>query len=141
MTIRNAEHYMEGVWDWGILKGTLGGRIEPTDLDGFVERKGQFLVLETKQPGVGIPMGQRLTFEALVKMPQFTVVIIWGKKGEPQALQVWTAKGKQTYRHADLALLRRVVSAWYAWANAQAGADAVAQFHEAQRRRQNGEGN
>lgn len=139
MTIRNAEHYMEGIWDWSILKGALGGRIEPTDLDGFVERRGQFLVLETKRPGVGIPVGQRLTFEALVRLPQFTVIVIWGKRDEPQAVQVWTQKGKQTYRHADLALLRRIVSAWYACANAQAGADAVAQFQAAQRQRQEGE--
>ena len=67
MTIQSEERFMASLWDWGILKGCFGdSKIEPTDMDGLVERKGHFLVLEAKQPGVKIKQGQWWTFNALV---------------------------------------------------------------------------
>lgn len=39
----------DGVFDWSWTQGHLGqGKITPMDFDGVVERKGNFIVFETK---------------------------------------------------------------------------------------------
>ncbi|MBZ5782267.1 hypothetical protein, partial [Klebsiella aerogenes] len=51
-----------------------------TDLDVFIERRGQFLVLETKAYSVGsgvrVPFGQYLALKALSALPEFTVLLV-----------------------------------------------------------------
>ncbi|MDD5502445.1 MAG: hypothetical protein PHH26_03155 [Candidatus Thermoplasmatota archaeon] len=122
MTIQSEERFMASLWDWGILKGCFGdSKIEPTDMDGLVERKGHFLVLEAKQPGVKIKQGQWWTFNALVNTGYFTIVILWGERNKPQEMQVlYPLPYKATpKRSADLRQLRKVVSWWYRYANSK----------------------
>lgn len=114
MTIQNAVAYVAGVWDWAILRGCFGEtRIEPTDVDGFVERNGRFLYLEAKQPGVSIPHGQRLTIQALQKTGLFTVMVIWGPTNQPQHIQVFSPTGTSPIMTCDLPLFRRAVNTWF----------------------------
>jgi hypothetical protein len=90
MTIRNMKNFISGIWDWGFLDQCFPGtKIRVTDIDGFVERNGNFLVLEAKQPGLEIPKGQRILFENMQKTGLFTVVVVWGKKNAVEALQVY----------------------------------------------------
>lgn len=120
MTIQNPEAFMDGVWDWGILSGCFGNtQISPTDIDGFVERKGKFLILETKAPGVEVKRGQEITFEALVKFAGAVVIVIWGNRDNPERIKVYSQKepnGKE-YADADVSKLRWLVSSWFQMAD------------------------
>jgi len=57
------------------------------DIDFLVERRGQFLVFETKPGNVDIPFGQRRALEALARNPEFTVAALWGEPDEPEQIQ------------------------------------------------------
>lgn len=118
MTIEDPAKFCAGLWDWGELTGCFGEtRIMPTDLDGFVERNGKFLVLETKAPGAAIPKGQQITFDRLVSTGFFTVVVVWGETNKPQRILLMTSQITKTYQVADMAMLRWIVSSWFQWAN------------------------
>lgn len=115
MTIHRPDLYLESAWDWGILKGCFGtSKIEPTDIDGLVERNGRFLVLEAKKPGVRIKQGQIITFNALRNTGLFTIVIVWGENSNPQEMLVMYPPPLQPKQgKATLEDLRRVVRWWY----------------------------
>lgn len=114
MTINNAEAFLAGIWDWGILRGRFGEtKIEPTDIDGFVERNGQFLVLEAKAPGVSVKDGQQIAFDRLLSTGKFTIIVVWGSTNNPERLRVYTQKRKWDYKTADLDTLRGIVSWWF----------------------------
>lgn len=121
MTIRNLEAFIKSLWDWNCLAGCFGEEnkyFSPTDIDGIVEKKGYFLLLETKNPGKEIPDGQKIMFDRLIRRG-FTIIIIWGKPGEPEKIQQWPHKP----RPANLEYLRMIVSAWYD--NAISGAENI----------------
>lgn len=128
MTINNPDQYMAGVWDWAILDGCFGEtRIKPTDIDGFVERNGCFLVLETKQPGARLPQGQEITFKRLVERAGAVVIVIWGERNTPNRLRVYSAMhpdGKDII-DANGNLLRKYVSEWFKRADATAAQGAA----------------
>lgn len=116
MTIQNAQLFMEGFWDWSILDGCFGTtEIKPTDIDGFVERYGNFLVLETKKQGVEIKTGQMITFNELTKTGKFTVIVIWGDKDAPTEMQVFYPHPQQpsAKKQATIDNLRAVVGWWF----------------------------
>lgn len=118
MTINNPDEFMDSLWDWAILDGCFGKtRIKPTDMDGLVERNGKFLGLETKKPDVEIPMGQRITFENLIKSGNWTIIVAWGFRNEPQKLMLMTSKTTRIYEDADINTFRNIVSQWFEYAN------------------------
>ena len=47
----------DGIFDWDFLKGCWGGSIQPTDIDGIVERFGRVLMFETKTTAEGAAGG------------------------------------------------------------------------------------
>lgn len=118
MTIRNPDAYMAGVWDWGIVRECFGDTaIKPTDIDGMVERHGNFLILETKQPGVMIPKGQQITFDALIKKG-FTIFVIWGSQNNPESMRVMYPNGTvKNVPICDQEILRDYTKRWFKWAN------------------------
>ncbi len=120
MTIKNQTAFMDGIWDWGILSGCFGDtQIAPTDIDGFVERNGKFLILETKAPGVEVKTGQEITFNALVRIAGAVVIVIWGNRGNPERIKVYSQKepkGKE-YDNADMSTLRWLVKTWFQMAD------------------------
>jgi hypothetical protein len=114
MTIRDAQKFVDTLWDWGCLDGCFGDtKIAATDIDGMIERHGEFLVIETKSVGQDIPKGQHIFYDRLAGKPGFTVLIVWGDPGKPQEIMFW---GRRRYA-ADLGGLRRAVSAWFDYAN------------------------
>ncbi|MGZ4518817.1 MAG: hypothetical protein ACXVGB_00165 [Mycobacteriaceae bacterium] len=60
-----------------------------TDLDVFIERRGHFLVIETKHysigSGVRVPFGQYLALKALADLPEFDVWLV-GETDDPERL-------------------------------------------------------
>lgn len=122
-TIYNPQKFFEsppaqfdGTFDWSWTKGCFGDtKITPMDLDGIVERKGKFLVFETKNIGIEIPTGQLITLQQLVRTRLFTVMIIWGKKS-PEKIKVLFHNGStREYHGIDEA--RNIVTKWFKWAN------------------------
>lgn len=118
MSIEDDKKFMAGIWDWGILMGCFGdSRIEPTDIDGFVERNGRYLVLETKALNAPVKLGQRLTFESMQRDGLHTVIVVWGEKNKPERAQVYTRHKTTPVFPCNLERLRELVSQWYAYAD------------------------
>ena len=114
MTIRNKDNYMACLWDWGFLDACFGGtRIRITDVDGLVERRGHFLLIEAKSSGAPIPKGQAILFDALVKNTKWHVLVVWGATNKPEEAQFW---GSKKFK-ANEAKVQEVVRRWYSMAN------------------------
>lgn len=126
MTIHNWDAFRRSIWDWAGLRPCFPRGIEPTDLDGFVEINGRFLVLEGKGPGVPLKEGQRKTFERLFRLNRtiegvFTVIVIWGdaEACRVDRLQFWPSAPIEADWAQFLAYVR-------AWAENAAGSTPVA---------------
>lgn len=114
------EKFTDSLWDWAILDGCFGDtRIRPTDVDGLVEKNGQFLLLEAKNPGVPLKAGQVLLFDALRKTGRFTILVMWGPRNQPQQYQLFTQKRVGRKEACNLQTIRAIVSQWYEWAAGQ----------------------
>ena len=124
MTIRNLDSYVEKLWDWGIFDGCFGTtRIGVSDLDGIVERKGKFLVIEAKSPGAKVPLGQMRMFRAMADTEVITVLGLWGDPSAPKRLQGISKSGPSKVIDCDLDRARGFVSNWFDMANqSKAGA-------------------
>lgn len=114
----------DGAFDWSWTQGHLGnGKITPMDFDGVVERKGNFIVFETKGAMVPIPRGQLMTLEAAYRLGVFTILLIEGKT-TPESAQAWCQpgfkNGMRMRQHVptDSDRLGRFVGDWYDFANA-----------------------
>lgn len=120
MTINNPELYMAGVWDWQFLNECFRPtRIKVMDIDGFVERNGRFLVIETKRSGAEIPTGELISFRQLVKQGHW-VLIIWGYQKEPvHDLLLMTPSGEVRYSDEEKETIQDIVHDWYRWADKQ----------------------
>lgn len=112
--IRNQKAFDRGVWDWEPLNDCFGDTgIRVTDLDGFIERKGSFLVLEAKGPGKEIPTGQKITFDALRKTKHFTILVIWGPQNQPESALLMTEKKQYEYKVVNWQIIQNIVSWWF----------------------------
>jgi hypothetical protein len=94
----------DGLFCWDFLKGAFGPKIEPMDFDGVVERRGHFLVFETKRDSVEMSLGSEITFAALLKSPRWTVILCEKHPDDIQGWTVWTRAGQQHYRGDSRAL-------------------------------------
>lgn len=64
--------------DYDIFLGCFGDtKIMPADLDFIVERHGKFLVMEFKEIGKDMFIGQDITLKKLSKLPGFTVFLAY----------------------------------------------------------------
>ena len=76
----------DGVHIQGVAKGTFEAvfvEVDPkptsvVDVDGILERKGKFLILEWKRDNEEVSKGQQYMLQALASKPDFTVVILIG---------------------------------------------------------------
>lgn len=117
MTIEDPKRFVAGLWDWEILDGCFGDtKIAPTDIDGFIERNGSFLVIETKAPNAPLKDGQRLTFERLAQLGSFMIIVVWGETNKPQAYQCFSENGVSEKLKCDTELFRRAVTKWFNYA-------------------------
>lgn len=108
----------DGVFDWSWTQGCFGkGRITPMDFDGVVERKGNFILFETKNLGVPIPDGQIYTLQAAHRLGCFTIFLIHGKTA-PEMAQVWYPGTEKRHVFEGVDAIRERVAAWYEYAEA-----------------------
>lgn len=116
--LRSRVRASEQLWDWCILDGCFGeGRIRPSDLDGIVERKDHFLIIEAKPFGRPLETGQRITLEALSRRDRFKVIVVWGPVGLPEEVQECANGEWGPPRKCNLKQFRAGVSRWYQQAN------------------------
>lgn len=80
------------------------------DIDGMVERNGYFLIVETKRPNVDINQGQSIAYEQLAKLPNMTVIYIWGELNNPVKLQY---AGESTIHIASQDVVHKHFSDWF----------------------------
>jgi len=114
MTIQNRAMFEEGFWDWAIFDGCFGNtRIRPSDVDGMVERNGEFLAIETKRPGANIPTGQFWMYCALAERPGMTVLILWGDPGNPEEMMVMDSYNPPEKMRCTLEDVREFVRNWF----------------------------
>ena len=113
------EKFIASLWDWAIVDGCFGNtRIKPTDLDGFVERNGRFLILEGKRGTTEVKRGQDILHRNAVASGLFWVVRLWGTPpNKVDRIQVLTPNGEWDYPEADNRKLRAVVNEWWKWAD------------------------
>ena len=105
----------DGIFDWRWTEGCFGEtKITPMDFDGVVERKGHYIVFETKDNGVEVPLGQQITLRNLQNPKTFCVMTIWGKD-IPRRAEI-TFNGKTEYIEG-LENIRTKVKSWFKWAN------------------------
>ena len=115
--------YSDGKVDWQwFQKAFVGTKIKPMDIDGVVERRGHFLMLESKGLGADIPKGQLLTLEAFHRLRVVTILFVWGKLG-PTKYLLWreiNSGGKRDSSPKDCngEMLTGVVMKWRYWAEA-----------------------
>lgn len=79
-SIRNAEAWKLGRYDWRWLYWCFGRHVRLSDFDYFVECNGHFLVIETKALNAPESRGQYLALERMAALPEFTVVMLWGRE-------------------------------------------------------------
>lgn len=117
MTINNPQMFVASLWDWGFLEPCFRGtRIRPSDLDGVTEHNGHTLFIETKLPGVAVPMGQEIMFKAWQKDGN-AVFVIWGHPNHAEAIQIYYPNGVITaVRPCDNTTLAGYVTRWFAYA-------------------------
>jgi hypothetical protein len=115
--LRSKSANNDGVFDWEWTAGCFGEtKITPMDIDGFVERNGQFIVFETKDVGVPVKGGQEIALKRLHSIGRFTIVIIHGKI-IPETAEVWYPKSKSVRYFSGVDEIRNLVSRWYVWAD------------------------
>jgi hypothetical protein len=107
----------DGVFDWSWTQGCFGqGRISPMDFDGVVERRGNFLLFETKDLDVPVPAGQLITLKSAHSLGCFTVMLIHGKT-EPERTELWFPGSAEKQHLIGKEAARQKVAAWYSWAD------------------------
>jgi hypothetical protein len=62
--------------DYRWISEVLPGREAPMDIDAVVEKSGHVLIQEFKPAGVALPLGQRLTLRAFVRLG-CDVWVVW----------------------------------------------------------------
>lgn len=122
MTLRSSHDdcaYCKTLWDWGFLDKCFTNGIRVTDIDGFVERRGHYLILETKKPSVAtIPVGQQRMFSAMRLAGCFTVLIIYGHPGNPVRTELYyPIKGMEICTTPTLETIQDIVGRWYRYVN------------------------
>jgi hypothetical protein len=115
----------DGIFYWDFLKPAFGDtNIEPMDIDAIIERHGQFLIFETKEPSKEIPLGQQITLMTLLQTMKgsIRVMVIWGKPPlKIEAMEIWGFNNNRIQISKmvncnDTDVLKRVTD-WFNWAD------------------------
>jgi len=116
---RNQPAGFDGIFNWKWTEGCFGHTtIRPMDFDGVVERYGHYLVFETKDLGVEIPQGQKITLAGLRNPKDFCVMKIWGKD-EPEYFKITTLHKGHLIEIEGWGVneAREYIRKWFEWAN------------------------
>lgn len=123
--------YRAELWDWTPFNDCFGeSNIRISDVDGIVERNGQFLMLDGKRVGRDgkrdILDGQRRLYLAFARRGGHVFVFHGQPPHTPQYVRRWLPGGQFVQEEAcDLERLKALVSEWYAWANGSGARVAV----------------
>ena len=105
----------DGVFDWSWMDGCFGDTgIMPMDFDCVVERKAQFLIVESKDIGVPIPYGQLRSLQAIHNKRCACIMFVYGKR-EPEHCVCWLPGSKQTEELIGVDEATAFVARWFAW--------------------------
>ena len=119
--INNNDAFLSGVWNYDFINERLPGKRAVSDIDGSLERKGNFLFIETKATGAGIPTGQLILYEQLVCTGVANVLFVYGDTDCPIYYQKMKKKGNKAVlgekKSIDAERLASMVRSWYDWAN------------------------
>lgn len=114
----------DGVFDWSWTDGCFGNEsISPMDFDGVFERKGNFLIFETKAVGQKVPIGQMYTLLNAYKIGFFTIIFIEGKK-LPELAKVWCQPGfkggvrMESHKPTNALRMNKFVKEWREYSDA-----------------------
>ena len=114
----------DGIFEWDfLLPAWAPTKIEPMDFDAVVERHGNFLVFETKEPGASIPRGQEITLKTAVRTGHFWVVVLYAKVAEQiTGWELWYLGTKsKKFRikkfEGNAADLTAFCRRWFLWAS------------------------
>ncbi len=65
--------------DYAPFNGCFDTGVKISDIDGILERRGRFLIIEWKEPGAVMSAGQDILFKTLSREYSFMVLFIHGK--------------------------------------------------------------
>lgn len=88
--IRNPAGFLASLPNWKPIYQAFPPKNHPGDIDGIMERHGQFLIIEKKMPGARVVpwSGQARTLKALHNLGVFTIIYMWGDETCPQEICV-----------------------------------------------------
>ena len=115
----------DGVFEWDFLIPafqTVNPLITPMDFDCVVERKGHFLIFETKDFNVPIDRGQIISLESITHPKDCTVIVLRGKTAvEIYGWEVWRFNPKghvyKKWFDGTSTDLVKFCETWINWAN------------------------
>jgi len=104
--------------DYSEFKGLIPTNLHlvPSNVDGILERNGQFLILEWKRPGEKVSDGQRIMLQALAAKPSFMVVIIYGNTDNETIIDSYwllTPEGKPVKTGIGFESFKQFYRQWY----------------------------
>lgn len=119
--IRNMDAYSNSFWDWSFLNGAFGGSsIKVSDVDGMVERGGNFLMIEGKKGGLLSP-GQKIMYRSWVNRGN-AFLLLSGMDHDDKNMVIYAAGGPWPQKGAMFQgkqdTVRQLCGDWYQWANA-----------------------
>ena len=94
-SFRVAKQKQRGM-EWQFLSGCFDYGIMPTDIDGAVERNGNYLLFEEKAVGVDLTIGQSRMLNDMNQKYGMTIFVIWGDTEIPyvEEMSIWRPFGK-----------------------------------------------
>jgi hypothetical protein len=104
--------------DYAEFKGLIptNPQLVPSNVDGILERNGQFLILEWKRPKEKISEGQRIMLQALAAKPSFMVVIVYGNTDNETVVDSYwllTPEGKPVKSGVGFNSFKEFYRQWY----------------------------
>jgi hypothetical protein len=108
--------------DYAEFKGLIPANpaLIPSNVDGILERNGQFLILEWKRPGEKVSTGQKIMLQALASKPDFMVVIIYGNTDNETVIDSYwllTPDGKPVKSGVGFQSFKQFYKDWYTLAD------------------------
>ena len=108
--------------DYADFKGLIATNpgFVPCDIDGIVERNGQFLIMEWKKPGEKLSEGQKIMLKSLAQKEGFIVTIIVGNTDDETIIESYwqiTKDGEFMKCGTSFAEFKQFYRDWYTLAD------------------------
>jgi hypothetical protein len=119
MTLHSPNIYNNSHWEFSNFDECFEpSKIKLSDIDGIVERRGHFIVLETKKPSVkSLPVGQFRMYNAMNAIGCFTILIVWGNVNSPIRYEIWDENRNKTNKECDMKELCSIIRKWFVFSD------------------------